>query len=864
MKNLLKKKFVRYNSTRIGSEEVHGRFNSLVKAFRTYGHFEAQMDPLDLSKPMLRKELNPSLYGFKVINNELFFDCDGIINLTGNKRYANLMEILKHLRDVYCGNVGSIFMHLDTKEQYWIARELEESVNIPLTKEQEVRYFKLIQESETFDQYLSKKFPTTKRYGLEGSESIMIALDKVFETLSKESIESLVIGMPHRGRLNMMTALLNYSARNMFRKIKGLSEFPSHLSGTGDVLSHLGTSTVLNYSRPLKVSLLNNPSHLEAINPVALGKTRAKIQNGENSACLLIHGDSSFAGQGIIMETLGLANLPYFTTNGSIHIIVNNQLGFTTTKEHSRSSRYSGDIGKMINAPLFVVNGEKIQDIVRVIDIATRYRNKFKKDVIVEIVAYRRHGHNELDEPMFTQPFMYKIIKSRSSIVDIYGKSLIEKNKITPQEIEENKAKIEQKYEEELKKTEEEPEDIYFKGKWKDMKFNHYEESPQTGYSLKDLENFGYLSVKVPSHFTVHPRLLKYHIETRIEAIKKNQPLDWATVEAMALASIINDGFHLRLCGQDVGRGTFSQRHLVIANQDTTELYNTLEKIPNGKFEIVPSSLSELAVLGFEYGYTIQSPKNLSIWEAQFGDFSLNAQTIIDQFIVCGEDKWMLQSGLVMLLPHGYDGNGPEHSSCRIERYLQLANSSINNKHNPNMYIVNCTTPANYFHALRRQIMTKYRKPLIVVSPKTLLRHPKCVSTLNEIGPETKFQPILTNNVSNPKQIILCSGKIYYDMIQTQDTLIIRLEELYPFPVNELETELSKHQTKKISWVQEEPENQGCYYHVKLQMIQLEKKFNFSMDYIGRDSSSSPATGISMVHKKENETIQKKISEFTK
>lgn len=862
MKNFLKKKFVRYNSTRIGSEEVHGRFNSLVKAFRTYGHFEAEMDPLGLSKPMIRRELNPSLYGFKVINNELYFDCDGIIHLGGNKRYANLMEIMKHLRDVYCGNVGSVFMHLDTKEQYWIARELEGSVNTTLTKEEEIRYFKLIQESESFDQYLSKKFPTTKRYGLEGSESIMIALDKLFETLSKDNIDNLVIGMPHRGRLNIMTALLNYHARNMFRKIKGLSEFPEGLTGTGDVLSHLGTSTVLNYHKPLKVSLLNNPSHLEAINPIALGKTRAKIQNGENSACLLIHGDSSFSGQGIIMETLSLANLPYFTTNGSIHLIVNNQLGFTTTKEHSRSSRYSGDIGKMINAPLFVVHGEKIQDIISVIDIATRYRNKFKKDVIVEIVSYRRHGHNELDEPMFTQPFMYKIIKSRSSIVDLFGRSLMESNKITQQEIEEFKKQIEQKYDDELKKVEQGPEDVYFKGNWKDMTFKQNVENPETGYSLSNLEEFGFTSVSYPKHFTVHPRLLKYHIESRVEAIKKKQGLDWATVEAMALASMINDGYHLRLCGQDVGRGTFSQRHLVIANQESTEQYNTLEKIPNGKIEIVPSPLSELAVLGFEYGYTIQSPKNISIWEAQFGDFSLNAQTIIDQFIVSGEDKWMLQSGLVMLLPHGYDGNGPEHSSCRIERYLQLSNSSIHNDQHPNIYIVNCSTPANYFHVLRRQILTNYRKPLIVVSPKTLLRNPKCVSTIEELGPNTKFQPILTNGIKNPKQIILC-GKISYE-IDVKDTLIIRIEELYPFPLKELENEISKCKTNKIAWVQEEPENQGCYYHVKLNMLQLEKKLKFSLEYIGRESCSSPATGITMIHKKEIETIQKKIEEFTK
>jgi probable 2-oxoglutarate dehydrogenase E1 component DHKTD1 len=815
----------------------------------------------------MRKELNPSLYGFKVINNELFFDCDGVIHLGGKnpKRYANLMEILNHLRETYCKNIAAMFMHLDTKEQNWIARELE-AINHPnfdLTPEEEIKYFQLLQDSETFDQYLGKKFTQTKRYGLEGSEAAMIGMDKMFETIAKSGYSNVVIGMPHRGRLNFMTGLLNYPPHMIFHKTRGHSEFPPGIFGTGDVLSHLGTTaTVTKYGQPIKISLMNNPSHLEAIDPVALGKTRAKIDDGKQAVCVMIHGDSAFSGQGIIMETLGLENLPNFSTQGTIHVIFNNQLGFTTPKEFTRSTRYSADIGKMIDTPIFVVNGEKIGDIAKVMDIAVRYKDKFKKDVIVEIVGYRKHGHNELDEPGFTQPFMYKIIRSRPSIVQKYAQDLIERKILTQQDIEVSKTKYEEKLNQEYNlKVTDASSAPYYQGNWKGFEsLARLQKSIESGYDIDELTKFGIQSVTVPKHFSIHPRLTKYHIEPRLDAVKNDKPLDWATVEAMAFGSIVKDGFKLRLSGQDVGRGTFSQRHLVFANQDTTEHYCTLE--PLGKFSIVPSPLSELAVLGFEYGYTLDDPKNLCIWEAQFGDFSLNAQTIIDQFICSGEEKWNMQSSIVMLLPHGFDGAGPEHSSCRIERYLQLCNSKIGKPdESTNMYVINPTTPANYFHALRRQILFNYRKPLIVAGPKQLLRHEKAVSKKSEMGPGTRFHPILVESNFNATSVILCSGKIYYELAAEREKRgvvvdIIRLEELNPFPYELLSEHLSKYKKlKNFRYVQEEPENQGAFYFVKPRIAGIEDALKVRMEYVGREASGVPATGISSVHKKEVEKL---------
>lgn len=874
----------------MSSEESHGRLNLMAKAFRTYGHFESTIDPLGILKPEIRRELHPGLYGFKIISGDSYFDCDGIIQLGAKnpKRYATMMEILEHLRGVYCQNVGAIFSHLETKEQNWIARELESSVlppgsqPAPNDKEALSHYLNLITESEIFDQFLAKKFPLVKRYGLEGSEGLMILLDGILKEFGNQKLSNLIIGMPHRGRLNIMSCLFGRKPRTIFHKMRGNSELPLEWGLSGDVLSHLGITTQL--SNGITVSLLNNPSHLEAINPVALGKTRSKISCfGKNAGCLLIHGDSSFTGQGIVSESFSLANLPHFTVRGTVHVVLNNQLGFTLTKDNARSSRYSADLGKMIDAPIFVVHGEKPDDLARISKLIVNYREKFKKDVIVEIVAYRRHGHNELDEPAFTQPFMYQIIRARPSFISLYEKQLLENHVIGMEEVAAFKKEQNDYLDSEFKAASESSIDVeekFFVGNWKDMK--HPEDlsninGVSTGYDESLLKEIGLASVALPKGFAVHSKLLKAHIEPRVESLQEGNHLDWPSCEALALGSLVKDGFNIRFCGQDVARGTFSQRHLVLVDQNTGEELNTLRaniKDRKGDIEIVPSPLSELAVLGFEYGFSIDSPNNLAVWEAQFGDFTFNAQTILDQFIANGESKWNLMSSIVLLLPHGMDGNGSEHSSAKIERFLQLCDGCINEdsmvQKNVNMFVVNCTTAANFFHVLRRQMAGTFRKPLIVISPKTLLKSQKPMSSLKEMGPGTSFKPVLPDNgfkgnSETLEHVMFCTGKIYYDLDDERvrrklekKINIIRLEELSPFPFQALEKELQRlgvaKKSIRFSWIQEEHENQGAYVYTLPRIQRVLKHMGQqtqAVDYIGRRPLSSSAVGIALLHKKE-------------
>jgi probable 2-oxoglutarate dehydrogenase E1 component DHKTD1 len=677
--------------------------------------------------------------------------------------------------------------------------------------------------------------------------------------------------------------MLNFPPRAIFHKIKGHSEIPEELFGIGDVLSHLGISTSVDFgeAHPLKVSVLNNPSHLEAINPVAMGKARAKRLQGKNTACVLVHGDAAFCGQGIVSETFCLSNLPHFTTDGTVHLILNNQLGFTTPSIHYRSSRYSGDVGKMVGAPIFAVNAEKIDDVIRVMKIAADYRNLFKKDVIVELVAFRRHGHNELDSADFTQPKMYKQIRSRSMFPSIYGEQLVAENIVTQEDIKRIRTERDAFLEQEHKSVDSYKPGKFFLGDWEGIKqaadFSKLS-IPVTGLDMETLKKIALQSVTIPESFHVHERLKGFHIKKRMDTIEKNEPVDWATAEAVAFGSLLLEGYNVRLSGQDVARGTFSQRHLEFVDQDTEDRYTPLQHLQGkkGNLEVVTSPLSELAVLGFEYGYSINNPKNLVIFEAQFGDFWPNAQTIVDQFIASGEDKWCLSSGITMLLPHGMDGAGPEHSSSRIERFLQMCDSAVQEtttegiQRRVNMCVVNPTTPANYYHALRRQMLRTFRKPLIVISPKTLLKKREAVSSLEDMSGDSKFRPVLPDTYdhskSQPTRIMFCSGKLFYDLVdkraelKLQDKLVIlRLEQLNPFPFEELKQELSRlslNNVKDWVWIQEEHENQGAYLFVAPRLNNLIKQVTNDntaglLKYIGREPSAASAAGYKKLHEYE-------------
>jgi probable 2-oxoglutarate dehydrogenase E1 component DHKTD1 len=880
-------------------EEVRCRLHSLVRAYRTHGHIEATLDPLglDLPKKGTVVELKPSVYHLDRMNidQDTMLNVDQILHIgpkTKPMRQAALKDIIKTLNDVYCNNVAAVFSHLEsTKEILWLANQLESTAYVTLTDEEKKYANKLLQESEVFDHFLAKKFPGTKRYGLEGAESMIPALDALFHELNHHGVTDVVIGMPHRGRLNVLTGLLNFPPRAIFHKIKGNLEIPSELYAVGDVLSHLGISTTLNFDKSsIHVSLLNNPSHLEAINPVAMGKTRAKRLQGKNTACVLIHGDAAFCGQGIVPETFNLANLPYFTTDGTVHIILNNQLGFTTPALHYKSSRYSGDVGKMVGAPILAVNGEKLDDVIRVVRIAANYRHLFKKDIIVELVAFRKHGHNELDSADFTQPKMYKTIKARDMFPKIYARELCEQNLITKEDVLKIRNEREEFLEQEYRSSDSyQPEKKFFLGDWEGIQqaadFSKLS-IPVTGVDINLLKKIAKQSVTLPESFHVHQRLKGFHIARRIQMIEKNEPIDWATAEVMAFGSLLVEGYNVRLSGQDVARGTFSQRHLEFVDQETEERYTPLQHLEGkkGYLEVVTSPLSELAVLGFEYGYSINNPYNFVVWEAQFGDFWPNAQTIVDQFISSGEDKWCLSSGITLMLPHGMDGAGPEHSSSRIERFLQMCDSAVKEittegiQRRVNMCVVNPTTPANYFHALRRQMKRTFRKPLILISPKTLLKKREAVSPLEDFTGNSKFQCVLPDTIDHtktkgPKRIMFCSGKIFYDLAEKraslsldQDIAILRLEQLSPFPFEELERELKSFNTSNVKdwmWVQEEHENQGAYLFAAPRIENLISVIQgarpgFSLKYVGREPAAVSAVGYKKLHEEE---LQKFMNE---
>uniref|UniRef100_A0A3Q1FI60 2-oxoadipate dehydrogenase complex component E1 n=1 Tax=Acanthochromis polyacanthus TaxID=80966 RepID=A0A3Q1FI60_9TELE len=854
----------------------------LVEAYRAHGHKAAKINPLLPHTPVV--DTVPEI---ELLTGTI----TGPLNTSGlrhfGKAQASVEEVQAYLEEAYCGHLSVETSQLvSLEEREWFADRFEELKRQSFSTEERKQLAKLMLESQEFDHFLATKFSTVKRYGGEGAESMMGFFYELFHQSAHSGVTDIVIGMPHRGRLNLLTGLLKFPPELMFRKMRGLSEFPDTSPAIGDVLSHLTSSVELDFGaeHPLHVTMLPNPSHLEAINPVAQGKTRARqqlrkegdyspeedAQPGDQVICLQVHGDGSFTGQGIVPETLTLSNLPHYRVGGSIHLIVNNQVGYTTPSERGRSSLYCSDVGKMVNCAVIHVNGDDAEDVLRASRLAVEYQRRFRKDVILDLICYRQWGHNELDEPFFTNPAMYKIIRSRKSVPDSYSDQLISEGLMTDAERDEIKSKHYGMLNDKLSNmTLYSPPPTNLQGRWGDLVEPQARVSTwDTGVAVPLLQFVGAKSVDIPEQIQLHSHLGKTHVQARLQKLEEGTKLDWSTAEALAFGSLLCQGFNIRISGQDVGRGTFSQRHAMVVCQDTNDMYIPLNHISPQQtafLEVCNSPLSEEAVLGFEYGMSIAQPKLLPIWEAQFGDFFNGAQIIFDTFITGGEAKWLLQCGMVILLPHGYDGAGPEHSSCRMERFLQMSDSKEEgvDGDSVNMGIVNPTTPAQYFHLLRRQMIRNFRKPLIVVGPKTLLRFSGATSSLTELAAGTSFRPVLGDtSVSGEsvQRVVLCSGKHYYALLKqretsaaNQNTALVRVEELCPFPLDALQQELKKYpNAKEFIWSQEEPQNMGPWSFVA---PRFEKQLACKLRLVSRSALPAPAVGIGTLHHQQQEAI---------
>ncbi|KAK3092434.1 hypothetical protein FSP39_002811 [Pinctada imbricata] len=855
----------------------HSNVYRLIEAYRKHGHKKASLDPLGFHSAQEVPELCPSEYGLSTDSGQQVA-LEGLYS--SDKGSLTLAELINDLEHVYCGNAAAEFDHVETNEEKeWLSAAFESRSQSPISPDRKVAMAKLMLKCQAFDHFLANKFTTVKRYGGEGGESMMAVFDEIFWKSSQSGLSDIVICMPHRGRLNFLTCMLNFPPVIMFQKMRGQAEFPPGVKGTGDVLSHLYTSVDLQYdNKDIHVSLIPNPSHLEANNPVAVGKARAKQLlkgSGEYSEdktspvsdvlCVQVHGDASFSAQGIVAETFSIAECPHFRVGGSIHLIVNNQIGFTTEASRGRSSRYSSDQAKINGYPVFHVNADSPEEVMRVTSIAMDYKNKFQKDVVIDFICFRKYGHNELDDPTFTQPLMYNLIKSRQSIPDIYADKVVSDGLCEKKDLSQVVQDWNKNLNQDLSKAESHvPKPFHLHDQWSGIiQAPDAVSAWDTGVSIDVLKYVGARSVTVPNGFNVHPTIHKTHIERRLQKMADGVDLDWATAEALAFGSLLYQGYNVRVSGQDVGRGTFSHRHAMLVDQQSDDIHVPLNHIHDdqkGFIEMANSALSEEAVLGFEYGVSIEHPANLVVWEAQFGDFFNGAQIIIDTYIASGEDKWLLQSGLVMLLPHGMDGAGPEHSSCRMERFLQMTNSSEHkmDSDDVNLQIVNPTTPAQYFHLLRRQMVRNFRKPLVVVAPKVILRLPAATSSLAEMSSGTTFHPVLGDTQATPDKVtkvIFCSGKHFYTLQKERESrkidnvAIVRLESLCPFPASELQKELKKYsKAKDFIWSQEEHRNMGAWSFIS---PRFENLVGVKLQYVGRDHLGTPAVGIGQIHQSE-------------
>jgi len=847
----------------------------LIRAYRMRGHFHAKLDPLGIEPARDREELDPRSYGFVDGDFERKIFLDHVLGL----EYATLREIVAICERTYCQTLGVEFMHItNAAQKSWIQERIEgPDKEISFTREGRRAILNKLIEAEGFEKFCDLKFTGTKRFGLDGAESLIPALEQIIKRGGNLGVKEIVIGMPHRGRLNVLTQVMAKPHRALFHEFKGGSANPDAVEGSGDVKYHLGASSDREFdNNRIHLSLTANPSHLEIVDPVVLGKVRAKQdQHGDppdqriSVLPLLMHGDAAFAGQGVVAECFGLSDLKGYRTGGSLHFIVNNQIGFTTYPRYSRSSPYPSDVAKMIDAPIFHVNGDDPEAVVFAAKVAIEFRQKFHKPVVIDMFCYRRHGHNEGDEPMFTQPVMYKKIATHPGTVEIYSKRLIADGVMTEGEVEKAKADWRARLDAELEAgSGYKPNKAdWLDGKWAGFKSADAEEDPRrgvTGVDIAVLKDIGRKITKVPDGFRAH-RTVQRFLENRAKAIDSGIGIDWATGEGLAFCTLLQEGHHVRLSGQDSERGTFSQRHSVLIDQEDESRYTPFNHLggDQGHYEVINSLLSEEAVLGFEYGYSLAEPNALAIWEAQFGDFANGAQVLFDQFISSGERKWLRMSGLVCMLPHGYEGQGPEHSSARLERFLQMCAED-------NMQVVYPTTPANFFHVLRRQLHREIRKPLILMTPKSLLRHKRAVSRLYEMGENTTFHRILYDDAQmlpdekiklvpddKIRRIVLCSGKVYYDLYEERekrgidDVYLMRVEQLYPVPLKALVAELGRFKGAEVVWCQEEPRNMGAWHFIEPYLEWVLNQIGASNKrprYAGRAAAAATATGLMSKH----------------
>lgn len=840
----------------------------LIRAYRARGHLVADLDPLGLTEEEYHPELDPSHYGFEPSDYNRPIFIDGVLGLEN----ASLSEIIATLKDTYCGKIGVEFMHLtDPDEKSWVQRRIEEPHNkTEFTKNGKHAIFQRLVAAEGFEKFLHVKHTGTKRFGLDGGESLIPCIEQIMKRGGQMGLNEIALGMAHRGRLNVLTNVMGKSFTAVFSEFQGISSMPDDVQGSGDVKYHMGTSSDRDFDgNNIHLSLTANPSHLEFVNPVVIGKVRAKqIQIDDKEAVkvmpLLLHGDAAFAGQGVVPETLMISELPGYRVGGTIHIVINNQIGFTTRPQYGRSGPYCTDVAKMLAAPIFHVNGDDPEAVVHVARIATEFRQKFKKDVVIDMFCYRRFGHNEGDEPAFTQPIMYKQIKRQKTTREIYQEKLIAEKAMTEVEakkiIDDFNDYMEEAFE--ATKSYKPNKADYLEGAWSGMTTApDGDRRGDTDVDSDTLKKIGKALTTLPDDFKANSKIVR-QLKTKAEMFEKGEGFDWGTAEAMAFGSLVDQGFAVRLSGQDCGRGTFSHRHATLYDQETEKKYYPLSNIdPNqARFEVHDSPLSELAVMGFEYGYSLADPKTLVLWEGQFGDFVNGAQVMIDQFISSAEAKWLRMSGLVLLLPHGFEGQGPEHSSARLERFLQLSAED-------NWQVANCSTPANYYHILRRQMCRDFRKPLILMTPKSLLRHKLCVSNFEDFAEGSSFHRVLwdhdRDDLAKPediKRVVLCSGKVYYDLLQERrdrkikNVMIMRVEQLYPFPSDVLVEDLKPYKNADIVWCQEEPKNMGSWFFVEPEIEAVLGKLNHKAgraSYAGRAAAASPATGSLKTHNAE-------------
>ncbi|GJD56655.1 2-oxoglutarate dehydrogenase E1 component [Methylobacterium dankookense] len=847
----------------------------LIRSYRMRGHLHAKLDPLGLAPRGDHEELHPQHYGFTEADWDRPIFLDNVLGL----EFGTIREIVDILERTYCQTLGVEFMHIsDPAEKAWLQERIEgKDKEISFTPEGRRAILNKLIEAEGFEKFLDLKYTGTKRFGLDGGEAMIPALEQIIKRGGALGVREIVLGMAHRGRLNVLTTVMAKPFRAVFHEFKGGSASPAEVEGSGDVKYHLGASSDRAFDgNNVHLSLTANPSHLEIVDPVVLGKVRAKQDqwakpNVERRTVLplLIHGDAAFAGQGVVAECLGLSGLKGHRTGGSVHFIINNQIGFTTDPRFSRSSPYPSDVAKMVEAPIFHCNGDDPEAVTFAAKVAVEYRQKFGKPVVIDMLCYRRFGHNEGDEPAFTQPKMYQRIRKHPTALESYGRKLVENGTLSQEALDARKAEFREMLDSELDTATNYKANKadWLDGRWSGFKAVHEDvDDPRRGRTAvpaETLRQIGQRITQSPPGFHLH-RTIQRFLDNRAKAVETGVGIDWATAEALAFGSILLDGNRVRLSGQDVERGTFSQRHAVVIDQENEQRYTPLNSIREGQanIEIINSMLSEEAVLGFEYGYSLAEPNSLVLWEAQFGDFANGAQVVIDQFIASGERKWLRMSGLVMLLPHGYEGQGPEHSSARLERYLQGCAED-------NMQVANCTTPANYFHILRRQLKRDFRKPLVLMTPKSLLRHKRAVSPLDMLSDGSTFHRILWDDAEHEgseiklvrddkiRRVVLCSGKVYYDLLEERekrglnDIYLLRVEQLYPFPLKALATEMARFRNAEVIWCQEEPKNMGAWSFVEPYLEWVLGQANASVRrprYVGRPASASTAVGLMSKH----------------